>query len=65
MRKSKSRMRKTAKTENEIKLEREVLRLEAKIELLERKLQIAENFNFKYYNEVQDLSYYIQQMEKH
>ena len=58
-------MRKTAKTENEIKLEREVLRLEAKIELLERKLQIAEKFNFKYYNEVQDLSYYIQQMEKH
>lgn len=52
-------------TEREKTLEKEVRRLEGVISDLERKLQIAEEFNFKYYRENQDLSYYIRQMERH
>lgn len=52
-------------TDNERVLCREIDKLEGIISDLRRKLQIAEQFNFKYYRQNQELSYYIQQMEKH
>ena len=50
-------------TENEKFLQRENIRLEGKVEELQRKLQIAENFNFQMFREKQELSEYIRNME--
>lgn len=51
-------------TETEAKLRREVLRLEAEKDELLKKLQQAEELNFKTFRENRELSYYIQQMER-
>lgn len=53
----------TGMTENEKFLQRENVRLEGKIEELQRKLQIAENFNYQMFREKQELSEYIRNME--
>lgn len=50
-------------TENEKFLQRENVRLEGKIEELQRKLQIAENINYQMFREKQELSEYIRNME--
>lgn len=52
-------------TEKEKTLTKEVMRLDSENEELKRKLKIAEEFNFKYYRQNQELSYYIRQMERH
>ena len=51
-------------TETEKILRREIVRLESEKDDLLRRLQLAENLNYKVFRENQELSYYIQQMEK-
>ena len=50
-------------TETEKMLRREISRLESEKEDLLRKLQYAENLNFKAFRENQELSYYIKALE--
>lgn len=50
-------------TENERILRKELLRLDTENKELKRRLQIANEKNYKLYRDNLDLSYYIRQME--
>ena len=49
--------------ETEKMLAKELQKAEMKIDILERKLKVAEDMNFKLFNDYQDLNYYCQMME--
>lgn len=50
-------------SEVEKRMSREIMRLESEKELLLKKLQIAEDMNFKQYQELMHLSYKVRMME--
>lgn len=51
-------------TENEKALSREIARLEMANDELKRKVKAANEANFKLYQQMMELSYYIRNMEK-
>ena len=51
-------------TETEKILRKEIMKLELQVEDLKRKVKVANDANYALYRQTQELSWYIQQMEK-